>query len=95
MALIEDIHLIGTISRNSLGIRTTKENATVGVFIDPELRPQLKITVGRLRRQKPRAPVSLHGAIYQLPTGVADGVPAIQARANPMATADQRLIATS
>src|SRR5882762_10990238 len=77
--LIEDIHLISIVGWDLLRIGTTKENSAVGLPIDPEFRPNFKVGIRSLRNQKTIALVSLHDAVRQLPVGVANLVPIIQA----------------
>jgi len=61
-----------------LRIGTADEDAAVGIGINPELSPDLKVCVGVLRDQMPIALVGLNVAILQPPIGFAAGVPVIQ-----------------
>src|ERR1043165_8411556 len=47
-AFVPDVHLVCVVGGDLGRVRTTNEDATVGVLLHPELRPELKIAVGIL-----------------------------------------------
>jgi hypothetical protein len=77
-ARVPDVHLIGSSTCHFVGIGAANENAAVGIGIDPELGPDLKIGIRVLRDQKAVALVGNDGAVLESPVGVTDLVPVVE-----------------
>src|SRR6185436_9344926 len=63
------------------GILAPQEHAAIGVGGDPELEVQIEVGIGGLCEEKARAGVGAHRVIGKLPVGIADLLPAVEARA--------------
>ena len=78
--LVVDVHLVGVRRGDLVRIRATNENSAVGFGVDPEFRPDLEVGIGSLRDQEAIAFVGDDDTVGELPIGVADCIPIIEAR---------------